>query len=120
MVRTPFTDYKPSYVIKKKNSYLSHCILGNSAYSRTSPKKNTLLLISNLLGGPALNSRLNMVIREKYGYAYSIESMYQPYSDSGIFNIYIGADKEYVEKSISLVKKELSIDSTILARKIVN
>ena len=49
-----------------------------------------------------------MTIREKYGYAYTIESMYQPYSDTGVFNIYIGSDKDYANKSIEIVHKELS------------
>ncbi len=106
--RTPFTNYRPAKQSETKSSYLSHCMIGNVAYSRTHPKKLTLLLISNLLGGPALNSRLNMTIREKYGYAYSIESMYQPYSDTGVFNIYIGSDKNHVDKSIGLVYKELN------------
>ncbi len=106
--RTPFTNYRPAKQSETKSSYLSHCMIGNIAYSRTHPKKLTLLLISNLLGGPALNSRLNMTIREKYGYAYSIESMYQPYSDTGVFNIYIGSDKNHVDKSIGLVYKELN------------
>ena len=108
LLRTPFNTYKPSNLTKTKNSYLSHCIIGNEAYSRTHPNKLPLLLLNNLLGGPALNSRLSMVIREKHAYAYNVESMYQPYSDTGVFNIYIGADSSHVDKSISLVKKELN------------
>ncbi len=105
--RSAFNTYKPADEIKTKNSYLSHCIIGTTAYPRTHSNKLPLLLISNLLGGPALNSRLSIIIREKYGYAYNIESSYQPYSDTGIFNIYIGADKDYVNKSINLVHREL-------------
>ncbi len=106
--RTPFTNYKPTNATTTKNSYLSHCVIGNTAYSRTHRNKLPLLLISNLLGGPALNSRLSMIIREKYGYAYTVESMYQPYSDTGVFNVYIGSDKNHVNKSIELVHKELN------------
>lgn len=105
--REEFSCYKPSKLIKSKNSYLSHCMLGNIAYGRTHPDKLTLLLISNYLGGPALNSRLSMQIREKHAYAYSVEAMYQPYSDTGVFNIYIGSDSNYTEKSIKLAMKEL-------------
>ena len=90
------------------NSHLSHCMLGNIAYSRSHPNKLTLLLISNLLGGPALNSILSMEIREKHAYAYNVESMYQPYSDTGFFNIYIGSDNNYVDKSINLAFKVLA------------
>lgn len=105
--REQFQGYYPREGIKDKNSYLSHCMIGNVAYPRSHPNKLPLLLITNLLGGPALNSRLSMQIREKHAYAYSVESMYQPYSDTGVFNIYIGADSAYVEPSISLAKKEL-------------
>jgi predicted Zn-dependent peptidase len=105
--RRPFTDYKASVVKTDKDSYLSHCMIGNVAYPRTHPKKNTLLLLNNLLGGPALNSRLSLGIREKYGFAYGIESMYQPYSDAGIFAIYLGTDPSHVEKGIQLVIKEM-------------
>ena len=65
------------------------------------------MLLNNLLGGPALNSRLSLGIREKYGFAYGIESMYQPYSDAGIFAIYLGTDPSHVDKGIQLVIKEM-------------
>ena len=77
------------------------------AYARSHPKKNTLLLLNNLLGGPALNSRLSLGIREKHGFAYGIESMYQPYSDAGVFAIYLGTDPSHVDKGILLVIKEM-------------
>ncbi len=105
--RSAFNTYKPANETKIKNSYLSHCIIGNQAYPRTHPNKLPLLLISNLLGGPTLNSRLSILIREKYGYAYNVESSYQPYSDTGVFNIYVGSDKNFVNKSINLVHREL-------------
>ena len=50
-----------------------------------------------------------MSLREKYGYAYNIESMYQPYSDTGLFNIYFGTDKENLEKSLVVIHKELNL-----------
>jgi predicted Zn-dependent peptidase len=106
--RTKFSGYVPSSLVEVKNSYLSHTIIGNVAYERSHPEQITLLLLTNYLGGPALNSRLSMQIREKHGYAYSVEAMYQPYSDTGVFNIYIGSDNSYVEKSIKLAKYELS------------
>ncbi len=106
-IRKMFDGYIPSRSVKQKNSYLSHCMIGNIAYERNHPEHLTLLLVTNYLGGPALNSRLSMQIREKHGYAYNVEAMYQPYSDTGVFNIYIGADTNYVDKSIGLVNKEL-------------
>ncbi len=105
--RNDFTDYKPTTRIEEKGSFLSHLMIGNIAYSRMDERRLPLLLLNNILGGPALNSRLNLSLREKYGYAYSIESMYQPYSDTGMFAIYLGTDNKNIKKSIKVVKREL-------------
>ena len=56
-----------------------------------------------------MNSKLNLSIREKHGLAYSVESHYTPYSDTGIFSIYLASDKQNIKQCISLVKKELAI-----------
>ena len=66
-----------------------------------------MILLNNILGGPGLNSRLNLGIREKYGFTYHIESHYTPYSDTGIFNIYLASERDKLQKCIKLVKKEL-------------
>lgn len=105
--RIPFSDYRQQHIEISKDSFLTHAIIGNIAYQHNDDKNYALALATNLLGGPALNSRLNLSIREKHGYAYSIEANYQPYSDTGIFNVYIGADRKYVDKSLALVYKEL-------------
>ena len=101
-------EYKPSVRSVKKNNYLSHCCIGNVAYERNSTKRIPLILLNNILGGPGMNSRLNLAIREKHGLTYTIESNYQPYSDTGIFAIYLGADADYLNKTLNLVKNELS------------
>jgi predicted Zn-dependent peptidase len=105
--RILFTNYKPVVEQFDKDSYLTHLMIGNHAYPRIHPRKSGLILLNNLLGGSALNTRLNLAIREKYGIGYTIESVYQPYSDTGVFAIYLGIDKKQLEKSIFLVKKEL-------------
>lgn len=107
--RKSFTDYRQRRNTVKKDSHLTHAIVGNIAYPRNDARHYALALLTNLLGGPALNSRLNLSIREKYGYAYNIEAAYQPYSDTGVFAIYIGSDRNYIEKSLDLVQKELKI-----------
>jgi predicted Zn-dependent peptidase len=84
-------------------------MIGTTAYSRTDNRKTAMMLLNNLLGGPAMNSRLNMGIREKYGFAYQIESYYQPYSDTGVFSVYLGTDNKHIEKGISLITKELNL-----------
>ena len=66
-----------------------------------------MILLNNILGGPGMNSRLNLNIREKYGFAYTIESQYNAYSDTGNFSIYMGVDPQSLEKAVNLVFKEL-------------
>ena len=82
-------------------------MLGVEAYGINHPKKTAMILLNNILGGPGMNSRLNLAIREKYGFTYSIESNYTPYSDTGIFSIYLASDNDKINKSIKLTKKEL-------------
>ena len=82
-------------------------MLGSPCYDYTSDKKVAFSLLNNILGSSAMNSCLNMNIREKYGFTYLIESSYNAYSDNGIFQIYAGTDEQYIDKTLSLIKKEL-------------
>lgn len=84
----------------------AHCMLGTQAYSLHHPYKAGLLLLNNMLGGTGMSSILNLQLREKYGIAYTIESNYSPLSDTGIFALYFGTDKEKVDKAMSLIFKE--------------
>ena len=68
-----------------------------------------MTLLTNVLGGPALNSRLNLSIREKHGYAYNIEANYTSYEDVGFWSIYMGTDKKYLKKAVDLIYKELEL-----------
>lgn len=98
----------PSFTeIQERNSHLSHCIIGGLSYNIDSQKKMQMVLLNNILGGPGMNSRLNLNIREKYGFAYTIESQYNAYSDTGNFSIYMGVDPHSLDKAITLVYKEL-------------
>jgi len=85
----------------------THCIIGGQAYASPHHHKNGLLLLNNLLGGMGMSSRLNLEIREKYGIAYTIESNYTAFTDTGIFSIYFGTDSEKAEKATKLIHKEL-------------
>jgi predicted Zn-dependent peptidase len=104
--RTKFTDYHPEKKIRKRNTFQSHCIIGNIAYDLKDSRRIGLYLLNNILGGQGLNSRLNMSLREKNGYAYNVESSYSPYVDTGVLSIYFGTDKKNLEKSIRLAYKE--------------
>jgi len=84
----------------------AHTMIGAQAYSLHHPYKAGLLLLNNLLCGTGMSSILNLQIREKHGIAYSIESGYSPLSDTGIFTLYFGTDKEKTNKALSLIYKE--------------
>ncbi|MBP5573085.1 MAG: insulinase family protein [Bacteroidales bacterium] len=105
--RQPFLSYRPNKVEMERNNHLSHCMIGGLAPEFVHPKKRTMVLLNNILGGPAMNSRLSLNIREKYGFAYTIESQYNAYSDIGLFNVYMGVDPDALEKAVHLVYKEL-------------
>ncbi|WP_312334920.1 pitrilysin family protein [Sphingobacterium sp.] len=85
-----------------------HYMLGSLAYGYRDERKTGLLLLNNMLGGMGMGSILNLSIREKYGIAYTIESNYTIFSDTGLFSIYLGTDEEKVEKAKKLVFKELA------------
>ena len=105
--RKPFASYGPQTVEMERNNHLSHCMIGGLAPEFSHPKKRAMVLLNNILGGPAMNSRLSLNIREKYGFAYTIESQYNAYSDVGLFNVYMGVDPDSLDKAINLVYKEL-------------
>jgi predicted Zn-dependent peptidase len=94
--------------IEERNNHLSHCIIGGIAYHFDHQQKMPMVLLNNILGGPGMNSRLNLNIREKYGFAYTIESQYNAYSDTGNFSIYMGVDPHSLDKAVDLVFKELN------------
>lgn len=101
--------YNAIEIIKKKRVYQAHCIIGNRAYSIQDDKRAAFSLLNNYLGGPGLNSRLNLGIREKYGFTYNLESNFTALSDTGQFSVYLGTDQQYLEKTIQLVRKELKL-----------
>ena len=105
--REKFEIYIPEKKIITTDNYQAHCVIGNIAYSLKDEKRTSLSLLNNILGGPSMNSRLNMILREKHGYVYSVESAFTAYSDTGLFNIYFGSDKSNLDKSIHLILNEL-------------
>ncbi len=105
--RVPISNYSVQSVAKKKNTYQQHCIVGCETYNLMHPNRIGLHLLNNILGGPGLNSRLNLSLRERKGYAYNVESTYSPYSDTGLFSIYFGSDKTNFDKSLDLLHQEL-------------
>lgn len=106
--RVPFTNFSSVTKIVDRSTYQAHCIIGTHAYPYYDSKKIILFLITNLLAGPGMNSRLNMLLREKHGISYTVEASYSPFIDTGNFNVYFGTDKENIDKSLSLIFKEFS------------
>lgn len=100
--------YKPSSETKEADTYQAHCIIGNVAYPLKDNRRIGLSLLSNILAGQGLNSRLYMSLREKNGLVYTVESSYTPYLDAGIFTIYFGTEKEHLERGIAIVHSELN------------
>ena len=94
-------------VREKKSNFQIHTLVGGIAPSYNDDDRRAMTLLTNLLGGPALNSRLILSIRETYGYAYNVEANYTPYSDTGYWNIYLGTDKKYLARAIKLIHVEL-------------
>lgn len=105
--RKPFENYSPFYKIEKKNLHQAHCIIGNLAYDISHKKRLGLILLNNIIASGNMNSRLNLLLREKYGYVYNVESSYNYYNDSGLFYIYFATDKENLNKVYDLTLKEL-------------
>ncbi len=106
--RKPIEKHEPKIVRLNKDTYQSHIILGGTAYDYNHPKRLGLHLLNNLLGGPGMNSRLNMSLREKKGIAYNIESSYSAFYGTGVFSVYLGTDQKNVDKSLKIVFGELN------------
>ena len=101
-------DINACNIIKKKRTHLSHVIIGSRAYDMFDNNKYPLFLLNNILGGPGMNNRLNVSLREKNGLVYTVESNITSYTDTGVFSIYFGSDPKNRERAITLVEKEIN------------
>ena len=107
--KNDYTGQTPFKIRSKEANVQVHAVLGGLAPSYNQEMRRGMTLLTNILGGPALNSRLNLSIREKYGYSYTIEANYTPYVETGYWSVYFGTDPKYLNKTIDLVYKELKI-----------
>jgi len=105
--RMPYKIYKARKKQEEKNITQSHCAIGGTAYSLNDEKRLPFFLLTNLLGGPGMNSRLNLALRERLGYVYGIDAQYSAFTDSGMFGVYFGTDPNQLLKSRRVVMKEL-------------
>ncbi len=84
------------------------CAMGREAYPIYHENRIPFYMLVNMLGGPGMNSRLNIALREKYGFVYSVDAHYVSYTDTGMFVIYFGTEIKQLDKCIGLVKRELT------------
>ncbi len=105
--RQKFEAFKKQEFTTKKPITQAHAIIGTESYALHSDKRLPFGLLVNLLGGGGMNSRLNMILRERHGLVYGVEANYQPFIDTGIFTIYFATDKSNLDRCNALVMKEL-------------
>ena len=105
--RTPPPLYVPEKVVINKDTHQTHLMIGNRGYNAYNDKRTALYLLNNMLGGPGMNSRLNISLRERRGLVYNVESNLTSYTDTGAFCIYFGTDPDNVEQCLRLTYKEL-------------
>lgn len=106
--RQPVKATEPKHLVYKKDIHQVHYLMGCVAYDFNHKYRPGLSLLNNIIGGPAMNNRLSMRIREKHGIAYHVDSNYSPFSDTGIFTIYLGTEKDNLEKCKKLIWQELN------------
>ena len=104
---TKLPSYQPTTVTIEKGTHQSHVMLGTRAYDIHHPMRIPLYLLNNILGGPGLNARLNLSLRERNGLVYTVESTMVSYSDTGMWCVYFGCDPHDVKKCLRLVRREL-------------
>lgn len=96
----------PTERITKRGITQSHVALGRQSYAIAHPDRLAFFMLINLLGGPSMNSLLNVSVRERHGLVYSIEANFTSYMDSGFWAIYFGTESNQVNKSIKLIQRE--------------
>lgn len=105
--RKPFINYNKFSLKKDFDTHSAHIVIGNKAYPIKHKNRIALVLLTNLLGGPAMNAKLSIALREKHGISYQIDANYTAFSDSGLFTIYAATDEKQSEKCKELIFKEL-------------
>jgi predicted Zn-dependent peptidase len=120
--RKKITVYRPDEVTLKRTVKQAKCAIGRDAYPLNHPNRIPLFLLVNILGGPGMNSRLNLALREKHGFVYSIDAHYIPYTDTGMFAVFFGTEPRQLERCITLIKKELNkfTDKPLTARQLAS
>ena len=94
-------------IVMQKNTHQAHVMIGTQAYDVHDDRRMPLYLLNNILGGPGMNAKLNLALREHNGLVYTVESTMVAYGDTGTWSIYFGCDEHDVKRCLRLVRKEL-------------
>ncbi|MGB3776844.1 MAG: insulinase family protein, partial [Tunicatimonas sp.] len=105
--RLPFKTYVPQQKTVQRPLTQAQCAIGRTAFPVQDQRSLPFFMLTNLLGGPGMNSRLNLALREKHGLVYSADAEYQSYTDTGFFAIYFGTEPAQLSRAIGYVMKEL-------------
>lgn len=105
--RMPPPLYVPERLVVPKDTHQAHVMIGSRGYNAYDDKRTALYLLNNVLGGPGMNSKLNVSLRERRGLVYNVESNLTSYTDTGAFCIYFGTDIEDMDTCLKLTYKEL-------------
>ena len=105
--RIPPADCPPRHAEIRHDTHQAHVLLGTKGYHAFDRKRTALYLLNNLLGGPGMNSRLNLALRERRGLVYGVESSLVSYTDSGVFSIYFGSDPQDAPRCTEIILREL-------------
>ena len=105
--RVPPPLYVPEHLMVAKDTHQAHVMIGSRGYNAYDDKRTALYLLNNILGGPGMNSKLNVSLRERRGLVYNVESNLTSYTDTGAFCIYFGTDVEDMDTCLKLTYKEL-------------
>jgi predicted Zn-dependent peptidase len=118
--RKRFSNYRAQEQILRRTVKQAKCAMGRDAYHIKHDDRIPLFMLVNMLGGPGMNSQLNLALREKYGFVYSVEAHYIPYTDTGMFAVFFGTEPRQLDKCIRLVKRELNrhCEKPLSARKL--
>ena len=100
-------SFEGQTIVMQKNTHQAHVMIGTRAYDVNDSRRMPLYLLNNMLGGPGMNAKLNLALREYNGLVYTVESTMVAYGDTGIWSIYFGCDEHDVKRCLRLVRKEL-------------
>ncbi|MEE1344180.1 MAG: pitrilysin family protein [Segatella copri] len=100
-------SFEGQTIVMQKNTHQAHVMIGTRAYDVNDSRRMPLYLLNNMLGGPGMNAKLNLALREHNGLVYTVESTMVAYGDTGIWSIYFGCNEHDVKRCLRLVRKEL-------------